>query len=763
MKKLLFLFALLTVSFSEAQFNDSAPWMKNLNVSSKSSNATKTSNKTNSLYEISDAFNNYWKHKDQNLKGSGYKPFKRWESYWEYFVDKDGNLPTATQLWQTWVNKQNSKIIPNPTSNWTPLGPLSHTVSPGNLPGQGRVNAIAVDPNNTNIWYVGTPAGGIWKSTDAGTTWANLFDEFPQIGVPGIAIDPNNSNIIYITTGDDDAGDSFGVGVFKSIDGGSTWNATGLNPTNSPSSMNEIYIDPTNSTILWVATNRGVYKSIDSGTTWIKKLNQNIKDLKIKPGNSNILYAVTSDSYYKSTDAGDTFTKITSNLPSTSGRLVLAVTKANPEYIYILSSKTTTDDYTYQGIYKSTDSGATFSKTSNTTNILESSQAWFDLAFEASPTNANELYVGCLNIWKSSNGGNTFTKVNDWRQNNNKYTHADIHTLRYFGNTLFACTDGGIYSSTDKGNTFTDKTEGLAISQFYRISVSTKDSNKMIGGLQDNGGHVRHNGQWTNYHGGDGMDNVINPINDNLIYGFTQNGGSLNISANSGATLIASVSAPSVNGEEISGKWITPLAIDRNGEVYAGYNALYKLDGNRWVKKSTANFSDNAIDVEIDPIEPQNIYVADSNKLLKSTDSGVTFTNVSSFTTNINEIEVNNLNNNIIYVSTAVQGQRGIFKSIDGGQNFTNITLNLPVDQPYFTIVHQGRHTKNPIYVGTNLGIYRLDDTLTEWEEYDIGLPNTSIRDLDISFEQGKITAATFGRGIWQFQYLLKFQPMTFN
>ncbi len=751
MKKIMFLFCLLVTYLGQAQFNESAPWIKDLKSKDKVNLLNKKSNKAYTLNELSSAFEIYWKDKDKNAKGSGYKPFKRWETYWSYFVDENGNLPTGKQLWDTWQTKKNLSGKVHATSNWAAVGPFSHTAPGNRLPGQGRVNVIAVDPNDANVWYVGAPAGGIWKSINAGGTWTNLFDDFPQIGVSGIAIDANNSDIIYIATGDDDASDSFSVGVFKSTDGGTTWNQTGLNPGNSPTSMNDIYIDPSNSNTIWVATNQGVFKTTDAAVTWSQKIaGQNIVDIKLKPGNSTIIYAVTNSSLFKSTDGGESFSALTStNLPATSGRFVLAVTAAAPNNVYILSAKIATDDYAYQGIYKSVNEGVTFTKTANAVNLLESKQAWYDLAFEVSPTNANEMYVGCLNVWKSSNGGTSFSQLNQWHTFSSQYTHADIHMLRYFGNRLFAGTDGGIYSSTNTGNSFTDHTEGLGISQFYRITVSQDDAAKMIGGLQDNGGFVRNNNAWSNYHGGDGMDNVIDPSNDDLIYGFTQYGGSLNISSNSGATLIGSINAPQNGGVTIEGEWITPLAIDKNGEVYAGYDAVYKLTGNSWTKMSE-EFSTNIIDLEIDPFSPNTIYISIGPQLRKSTDGGVTFTLMETFNSRINEIEVNNTDNNIVYVSTAVQGQRGIFKSIDGGANFTNITLNLPTNEPYFTIVHQGRHEDNPIYVGTSIGIYRLDDTLTEWEEYDTGLPNVAVRDLDISLIDEKITAATFGRGVWQ-------------
>ncbi|NNC60908.1 MAG: hypothetical protein HKO11_01120, partial [Eudoraea sp.] len=288
----LLLLCLLAGFSSFAQYNQNAPWLAGPDGNKL---GTGSPDKPLTIYEISDAFEAYWENRDKNAKGSGYKPFKRWENYWMHFVDQQGNLPTAKQLWETWENKQQRiSMTTNPTSAWTTIGPDAVGIYSGRLPGTGRTNAIEVDPNNPNIWYVGAPSGGIWKSTDAGATWTNLFDDFPQIGVSSIAIDPNNSNIIYIATGDDDAADSYSVGVFKSIDGGATWQETGLNPSNSNFNtlMTVLLIDPTDSNTLWVATNNGLYKSIDAGDTWNLRQGGFIADLKLKPGDPNTVYTI---------------------------------------------------------------------------------------------------------------------------------------------------------------------------------------------------------------------------------------------------------------------------------------------------------------------------------------------------------------------------------------------------------------------------------------------------------------------------------------
>ena len=767
----LILVALFISAFTYAQYNKSAPWMEELDKGK--SVTAKTANQPYSLYEISDAFNRYWRGKDPKQKGSGFKPYKRWENYWNYQVDKDGYLPSAQVLWNAWKNKQNptGKVV-NPTSNWTSIGPATHGTLGGRLPGQGRVNAVAVDPNNEDIWYVGAPAGGIWKSTDAGSSWTNLFDDFPQIGVSGIAIVPNpnpnlNSNIIYIATGDDDAADSYSVGVFKSLNGGTSWQETGLNPSNANinSLMNEIVVDPTNANIVWVGTNSGLFKSEDGGDSWDVKRAGGIRDFKLKPGDSNTIYAVSSSAYYKSTN-GEDFTQITDNLPTSSGRLVLGVSPDDPNVVYILSADTGPNNFAYQGLYKSVDSGETFTESPNTTNIMESTQAWFDLALEVSPTNVDELYVGCLNIWKSTNGGNSFIRLNQWFNNNPAYTHADIHTLKFFDDKLFCGSDGGIYVSENGGVSFQDYTvNGIAIGQFYRLSVAKDDASKMAGGLQDNSGFVRNNNTWNAYTGGDGMDYEVDPSNNNIIYGFAQFGDPLFISSDSGQS-IGAVNAPT----GIQGNWITPLTVASDGEVYAGYDAVYKLVGSAWVKQSdeigTAKQNEThpqIEDLEVDPTNPMVIYAAEGNIVYRSEDAGVSFTAFNIFDSEISDMAVNSTDGSFIYVTTSnrvgipesqQQNMRGVFKvpvnaNGDAGPE-ENLTLNLPTDQSFFAIAHQGRHSDNPIYVGTSLGVYRLDDTLTEWEDYFTNLPSVVVSDIEISLDDELITASTYGRGVWQ-------------
>jgi hypothetical protein len=738
--------SLLCSFFGFSQFNPSAPWMQNV-YTAKQGQAT--------IDEQVEAFNQYWSTRDKNARGSGYKPFMRWEYHWRNYTNEQGYIISSEDFWEAW--RQKKQVIANrssarrvlPASNWQPVGPFTHTNTGSWSSGQGRVNIVHVDPSNSNTIYLGAPAGGIWKSIDNGVTWAPLTDELPQIGVSGIAVDYSNSNVIYITTGDKDAGDSYSVGVYKSTDGGLTWNATGVMGSSNPSRAGDILIHPTNNQILWCATNNGIYKTTNAGSTWAQVQSGNFAqgNIRLKSDDPTTIYAVSNNRFFRSTDTGSTFTQISTGLPSSSSRLLLDVTPANANYIYILSAAT---DGSMQGIYRSTDGGSNWTKTSSNEtvtagNVFESPQAWYDLALAVSPTNADEIYTGCLNVWKSTDGGVSVTKMNNWSSPSApSYTHADIHYLGFHGNKLFCGSDGGIYVSENNGTNFTDLTEGAQIGQFYKIAVSRQSAAKMMGGLQDNGGYAYSDNQWKNYYGADGMDTAINPNNPNQYYGFIQFGGNLYISNNAGNGLSGSVPSPGVEGN-----WVTPLVANAAGDLFSGFDNLYKLSGSSWVQQNTTPIGSGNLElISIDPSNDNIMYVANGSSLYKSTDLGITFTNSFIASSNITSIEINSTDSNIIYLTTE-DASGEVLKSIDGGATFVDISNGVP-NIGKNIIVHQGRNSDNPLYLGTSLGVYYRDDTMTQWEPFDTNLPNVSVTDLEINVEDAKLIAATYGRGVWQ-------------
>jgi hypothetical protein len=735
-----------------SQFNSSAPWMPN----SLSSPREKT------IDELVTHFNQYWSTRDKNTRGSGYKPFMRWEYHWRNYTNPQGYINSSSDFWAAWREKKQAQLNRNsqslPVSNWQPIGPFTHTNTGSWSSGQGRVNCVHVDPSTPNTVYLGAPAGGIWKSTNNGTTWTPLTDQLPQIGVSGIAVDYSNSNVIYIATGDKDAGDSYSVGVFKSIDGGNTWNPTGVMGNSNPSNAGDLVIHPTNNQILWCATNNGIFKTTNAGNSWFQVQTGNFSQgtLRLKPGDPTTVYAVTNTRFYRSSDSGSTFIQITTGLPESSSRLLLDVTPANANYIYVLSAR---NDGDMQGIYRSTDGGTTWTKTSSnetsTGDVFESSQAWYDLALAVSPTNANEIYTGCLNIWKSTDGGVSVTKMNNWSSPAApSYTHADIHYLGFHGNKLYCGSDGGIYVSSNGGTNFTDLTAGVQISQFYKIAVAKQSAANMVGGLQDNGGHAYSGGQWKNYYGADGMDTAIHPNNPNQYYGFIQSGGNLYISNNAGNGLSGSVSAPA----GLSGNWVTPLTINAAGLLFSGYTNLFKLVSGAWVQQNTTSLGSGNIElISIDPSNDNIMYVSNGSNLYKSIDLGVTFTSIYLADTSITSIEVHSTDSNIVYLTT--QGASGdVLKSTNGGITFTDYSTGLP-NIGKNVIVHQGRNSDNPLYLGTTLGVFYRDDTMASWQPFDTNLPNVSVTDLEINLEDAKLIAATYGRGIWQTNIPVQLPP----
>jgi hypothetical protein len=743
MKKLLFVLLLFIFFKGHSQINKSEPWMQNYD---------QKSNKEITLDQRVKLFNEYWKTHNKNEKGSGYKPFMRWENYWRELTDNEGNIIASEIFWDIWREKQllktnkNKSALALPVSNWIPLGPTNFSTTGSWSSGQGRVNYVCVDPKSPNTLYVGTPAGGIWKSINSGAAWTPLSDELPQIGVSGIAVDHINSNTIYIATGDKDGGNSYSIGVLKSTNGGSTWNTTGLSFTGTSSRAGDLIMHPTNNQILWCATKNGIYKTSNAGVAWtvVQAGDFSRGSIRYKTNDPSVILAVTDSKFYRSTNSGDTFTQVTSGIPATSGDLVLDVTAANANYVYVLSTNT---DNTFQGIYKSTDAGLTFTKTASTTDIFENKQSGYDLALAVSQSNPEEIFTGCLNVWKSIDGGTTMTKVNNWSSpSSTKYTHADIHFLKFYGNKLYCGSDGGVYVSDNAAATFTSITAGLQISQFYRLSVSSKTATKMVGGLQDNGGYALSNNLWKNYYGADGMDTAIDPNNDNIYYGFIQNGGTLYVSTNAGNSLGRNVGSPG----DIDGNWITPLAINKSSELFAGYEKLYKLSGSTWVDQSTTSDLGTG-NIEIITIDPSNdniMYVVNGSKIYKSTNKGVAFTNPYTASVGINSLTVHSSNSNIVYIATTgTTGQ--VLKSVDGGITFVSISTGLPSISKNI-IKHQAGHNLNPLYVGTSLGVYYKDDSMTSWQPFETNLPNVSVRDLEINTIDNKIIAATYGRGIWQ-------------
>jgi hypothetical protein len=715
------------------------------------------------FYDIQQAFYDHWEGKTYE-KGKGWKQFKRWEYFIEPRVYPTGKLINPSLAYEEYIKFKNKYSLPkgsinNKTVNWVPLGPDSWNAIGWN-PGIGRINAVTVDPNNSNTIYVGTPAGGCWKSTNGGNSWIPLTDNLSSLGVSGIAIDPTNSNTIYIATGDGDGNDTYSIGVLKSTDGGNTWGSTGLNwLTSQTRVMRKIIIDPLNADVLFVATSNGLWKTTNAGNSWTSVLSGSIRDVEFNPFNSNTVFACTSTQFYKSNSGGNTgsFSTITNGTPNANvGRLSIAVTANDTNYIYLLASNS--GDASFLGLYRSIDGGNSFSLRTNSPNVFgwstsgndSGGQSWYDMALAVSPTNKNEVFTGGVNLWRSLNGGATLTAISQWNwpTGSYEYVHADIHTIDYFGSTLFSCSDGGIFKSTNSGNTFSDITFGIQHSQFYKLGTSTTNSGIIMAGAQDNGCYLLKNGTWTHVTGADGMECVVDYSNTNNLYSTSQNG-TVYKSTNGGNSFNSITS--SING---SGAWVTPFTLDPSNPntIYLGYNEVWKSTngGSSW--STISSFASNKLkSLVVSPSDNNVIYAANDNIIFKTTNGGSSWTNITSGLPNnaITYISVHNLNPNILWVSLSgfTSGEK-VYQSTDGGLTWINVSSNLP-NLPINCVVYENG-SNNGIYVGTDMGVYYKNDDLAQWQSYMIGLPNVIVNELEIHYGSGKIRAATFGRGIWE-------------
>ena len=492
MYKLVFLIFFILSSFVKAQSPKERNWVDLMNDPKEN------------FYDVVDAFEQYWNGKSIE-KGRGWKQFKRWEAFMEPRVFPSGERNTSNYLFNAFNSAEgiSSQTYSPGIGDWSLVGPTN-----GNsLNGIGRINAIAFHPTDNNIIFAGSPAGGLWKSTDDGSSWTTNTDLLPNLGVSAIVIDPDNSNTMYIGTGDRDGGDTYSIGVLKSIDGGQTWGATGLSFNVSQSyRVTGLIMHHDSSNFIIASTRAGIYKSIDAGDSWTVTQGGSFQCIVQIPG-SNKIFAGTSSNgeIWMSTDFGSTWTKITNGLPSSGRRVELAVTPDDTNYVYAIYGAANNGLY---GIYRTTDGGISWSQRHGASpNLLDWSttgsgsggQAWYDLTIAVSPQNKNVVLTGGVNIWRSNNGGSSFSLSGHWYGGGGvSFVHADHHCLifRPGSNELYAGCDGGVYKSSNGGvnNSWVSRNQGLAITQYYKIGTTDSDPSLTIAGAQDNGTHLNDNG-----------------------------------------------------------------------------------------------------------------------------------------------------------------------------------------------------------------------------------------------------------------------------
>ncbi|HYF29631.1 MAG TPA: T9SS type A sorting domain-containing protein [Chitinophagaceae bacterium] len=690
-----------------------------------------------------------------------------------------------------------------PAVPWTPLAPKNFG---------GRILCLAFHPTNQNVMWVGSASGGLWKTTNGGTgaangiNWTNVPTGFPVLGISSIAVNNSNPNELYLGTGEvynsGGAGyqghndrtfrGSYGIGILKTTDGGVTWTKSLDFSYSSLKGVADLLINPLRPSTVYAATTDGVYRSNNSGETW--RLIHTIPmamDICMKPNDTSTLFVGCGNfgsagtGIYRSTNAGaatPTFSRLTSGLPSTiTGMIRLHISPNNSSKVYASIGKSPGSSAS-SGLYSSTNSGSSWTRASSTAYI--SNQGWYSHDVVASPSNANTIYVAEMDMYRSTSGGGTLTKLSSWNLwdfNNTtvgtlnegtttKYVHADIHRLYmspFSNSTVFACTDGGLFKTTNSGYSFVGLNGGLQTAQIYAtMAVSNINPNFMICGLQDNATFVYDGAPGCRRKiGGDGFSAVIDPTNDNNCFGslyyFT-----IYKSTNRGSSF-STVYSNSSGSEKAC--FSAPLVMSRNNP-----NVMY--GGTIYVKKSTnkgstwtnangglplSNSSAPILKIAVSHYSTDKLYASTvpgggaRSRLFRSTNGGGNWNEITSTLPDryYTDIAVDPNNDDRIIVTLSGFGSGHVFFSNNQGNTWTDISANLP-DIPHNTAIFDPADPQT-IIVGNDLGVYYTTgfsdpSVLPQWMPYNDGLTDaTMVMDLAVA-SNNKLRMGTHGKGLWE-------------
>ncbi|MBT8375588.1 MAG: T9SS type A sorting domain-containing protein [Bacteroidia bacterium] len=694
-------------------------------------------------------------------RGTGYKPFRRWQYFAEREMFENGKTKSPEyyfnelQNYNANVNANDGSLARTTVGNWESLGPTYWNGTSGWNPGVGRITSVDVDLTDTNHIIVGSQTGGVWKTTNGGATWTVLTDNLSNIDVYALAIDPIDINTYYW-------GSYSGI-VFKSIDAGATWNLFTTLPQGG--TVNKILIHPTNTDIMFCsAQGVGLFSTFNGGQSWTNIMPSETTgyDFEFKPGDPNVVYA-SGNGFYRSDNGGLTFTQVFSSF--SNGPKMIGVSPASPITVYVVESS----NGTFNGFYKSTTDGLLFNKLSHTgknyfgyssTADDNLGQAPRDMDIVVSPTNIDEVHIAGINTWRSTDGGSLFSITSQWTPGgasaaNIGYCHADVDIMKFIGNKLYVGTDGGLFVADNTlivSNTYyTDLTAGLGIRQFYRLGISQTDPVVVTAGSQDNGtSTLAADGNWRDWLGADGMEGFVDKNNSQLLYGTSQFGSMYKSS--DGGTSYTSVTQPDGKGGSSGWNWITPILQDPidDNVIYAAFDEVYKsADGGSTWNSISQNFAANIDHLKIAPTDNTIMYMAINGVFLGSIDGGANWfqSSLDLAGSIINDIAVHPTTPS--KVAIVGSGGQKVFVSSNYGLNWVEYTYDLPGFSAQAIVWHD--NGKDGLYVGMNYGIYYLDNTtLNSWQPFNNGLPNVRINELEVNLVDGKLYAATYGRGLWR-------------
>lgn len=671
------------------------------------------------------------------------------------------------------------------TTPWTIEGPSNIS---------GRINAIAVDPNNDNVILIGAASGGIFKSTDGGTTWNPVFDDALFLAIGDITFEPGNSQVIWAGTGDPNiTGYPFiGDGIYKSTDAGATWTNMGLTAQRI---ISRIVVDPVNPNNIYVGTmglpfernnNRGLYKSTDGGNSWAQSLfvaNQaGIIDLQMDPTNPQVLYASSWDrirtnqesvvsgpnaKVYKTADGGGNWAQMVGGLPTSGnfGRVNLAMDPNNPNTVYANYVGT---NQQVSDIYKTTTGGTVWAPIDiqNLDPWALGGFGWYFGNIFLNPYRSTDLYLHGIDLHRTTNDGTSWNVVDpDWWIFD---LHADKHDMHFFSaNEYLLATDGGLYRTTDDGANWT----GPALipdAQFYRVAANPHIPGTYYGGLQDNGtvsGNAATIGNWTRLYGADGFQPAFTSNSQEMIAEWQ--GGGLVYSTDGGNNF-----NDFRNGIDPSDRtnWDAPIIVSPTNSstqwtgTYRVYRNTQGLPSHNWQSMS-GDLTDGNIfgsnfhtisTLSESPLDASLVYAGTSDgNVHRTTDGGQNWTSITTGVPKRYITSVKASPHDADEVLLTVSGYKynefipHVLRSTNRGNSWTDVSGDLPqmaVNDALFM-----DSSDSTWVVATDGGVYVTHNWGMNWTRVGSNLPFVAVYDMDWDVPGGNLIVGTHGRSMLSF------------
>ena len=661
----------------------------------------------------------------------------------------------------------------------------------GQPTGIGRVSHIAYHPTDSHTMFAVAASGGLWKTTNDGLSWTSMnTDSFPQQSMACILINYKNPNTMYIGSGD---ADYYGGGyaVYKTTDGGISWKlfSNGLGWR----LVRRMVMSPTDTSLILAVTDNGIYKTLNGGANWIKKSNTDaFRDIAWKANkNSKTVYAVSRNAYYRSTNAGDTWTDLTASAnvyPADAPNTVitamcLSVTPADSQVVYILAVDNSATNRTFNGLFRSSDGGTTFTRKSeasnpptaqypnilgydNTTGAQTGSQGGYNLTLIAHPNNANIIYTGSQNCWRSTDGGTTWKLRSCWGCGSKNGLHADHHQLMFNpfkANPwqLYMAHDGGVSRTyTDADSIWEACSDGIAATEYYKMGQSAKYKELAYGGTQDNGLQYYFDKENYTIQGGDVYDDfTFDAINPWVAYRNAQRS-TYETNVNYNYNIYNKQKLPN---NQATGKWVPHNSDSNVMFLFDNYNLFRTLNIRdtltliNWssIANGLNNPNSGVFVAGVQCLSNKNVMymLRNDSTLIKVSNclSNPSFTvyNLPFSTSNNVSIEMHPQKDSVVYVSSNDQ----VYRISTQVFNVVNITNNLP-NQIIRRVIADRFATNELLYVVQVFSVSYKHATLQKWQDYSKGLPSICrITDGEI-FNDGTnesiLRVSMFGRGIWQ-------------